>query len=247
MRVTSPPPGYETLVPLDRQRHRGLGVIETKRGAVAARLHSIPIAALEIIPAARHYPVVFAKDRDSGSWVVVAVTGYESGRNLFVTTDGTWLPHCYVPAYVRRWPFYTALLPKTDAGQTVVCVDETALEPSRLPLFDARGEPTPAWTPYETLLAELEAARLQTERFIATIESLGLLEPFVARAVPRAGEERVLRGMYRVNETRLVALDGRTLKRLAKHGELSRLYAHIMSLENFRMLMERSGMAAARN
>ncbi|MGH8369466.1 MAG: SapC family protein, partial [Gammaproteobacteria bacterium] len=86
----------------------------------------------------------------------------------------------------------------------------------------------------------LEGARPATEHLCRDIKELGLLEPFEAHAFPKQGKEMRLRGMFRVNETRLNELQTKDIKRLMKHGELSRIYAHLMSLDNFKFLMDRA-------
>jgi hypothetical protein len=239
------PPGYASLSPLDRTKHQTLGVDETRRGKAFAALHGIQVFVSEFTHAARHYPVVFAKDSASGKHVAIAVTGLDAGENLFIGADGRWTDFAYVPAYVRRWPFFAVPVDGQDqaAPQSLICVDESALAAGGEALFDAEGKETEACRRVQTLVSEIEAARVQTERLIETLVNHKLLQPFEAHAFPKAGKDLHLKGMYRVDEARLNALEGRVIKSLMKRGELSRIYAHMMSLDNFRYLMDR---AAAR-
>lgn len=242
------PPGYHALVALDRAKHRALGVAEHKRGAFAAKLHGIHLHAAEFIHAARHYPVVFGKDPATGRFVPLAVTGLRAGENLFVNGDGTWEAFCYVPAYVRRWPFFTVPMQgaaKADKpADALICVDENGLDAGAAALFDAEGQPSEAWRPVETLVRELESAAAQTERLVRTLTEHALLQPFEARAFPKLGGDMHLTGMHRVDEQRLNALEGRVLKGMMKRGELSRVYAHLMSLDNFKYLLDRAARRA---
>ena len=121
------PPGYQSLVPFDREKHRTFGIAEQKRGAFAASLHGISVLVPEFTHAARHYPIVFVRDPASGKFVTLAVTGMDPGTNLYVDRDGKWAEHCYVPAYVRRWPFFTAPLAgkgTPERPESLVLVDE---------------------------------------------------------------------------------------------------------------------------
>ena len=68
-----------------------------------------------------------------------------------------------------------------------------------------------------------------------------MLEPFEAHAHPRGGTVRRLRGLFRVDERKLNALPAHVLRGMMKRGELSRVYAHLMSLDRFKELLERSG------
>jgi hypothetical protein len=236
------PPGYSSLAPFDRDKHKNHGVIEAKRGPFAAGLHGVQVLVPEFTHAARHYPVVFALDSATGKFLSLAVTGMDPGTNLFTDKSGQWDAHYYVPAYVRRWPFFTA--PITGKTESLVLVDESGLEAGGAePLFDAAGKETESWRRYDALMRELEAARAQHERFMETLVTHRLLQPFEAHAFPKGGRDLHLTGMHRVSEDRLNALEGRVIKGMMKRGELSRIYAHLMSLDNFRYLMDR---AAAR-
>jgi hypothetical protein len=78
-----------------------------------------------------------------------------------------------------------------------------------------------------------------------TLQEHRLLQPFEAHAFPKGGRDLHLVGMHRVDENRLNALEGRVIKGMMKRGELSRIYAHLMSLDNFRYLMDRATARAA--
>ncbi|HSC47873.1 MAG TPA: SapC family protein [Gammaproteobacteria bacterium] len=239
------PPGYKGLVALDKEKHKGLGVTTRRPHAFAASLTGIYVVAAEFVQAARHYPVVFAQDANTGDYMPIAVTGLTQDDNLFVGDQGEWEKDLYIPAYVRRWPFYGVRITGEEAknGNILICVDESGLEKSDHPAFDANGKPSEDFQPTQTLISEMEGARQATERLCQSVRELGLLEPFEAHAFPKSGTEMRLRGMFRINENKLNELQGKDVKRLMKHGELSRMYAHLMSLDNFKFLMDR---AAAR-
>jgi hypothetical protein len=112
-------------------------------------------------------------------------------------------------------------------------------------LFDEGGKDGEAWRRYDTLMRELEGARQQHDRFMQTLAEHRLLQPFEAHAFPKGGRDLHLTGMHRVDENRLNALEGRVIKGMMKRGELSRIYAHLMSLDNFRYLMDRAAARAA--
>jgi hypothetical protein len=238
------PPGYQSLVPFDRDKHRNAGIAEAKRGPFAAGLHGVQVLVPEFTHAARHYPVVFVRDSASGKFLSLAVTGMDPGTNLYVGADGKWADHFYVPAYVRRWPFFTT--PIEGKTESLVLVDEQGLEPKAAePLFDAEGKDTELWRRHDALIRELEGARVQHDRFMQTLQEHRLLQPFEAHAFPKGGRDLHLVGMHRVDENRLNALEGRVIKGMMKRGELSRIYAHLMSLDNFRYLMDRATARAA--
>lgn len=229
------PPGYGTAVPLDRERHRGLGV-RPHTAAWSARLGAVYLTVAEFLHAARTLPIAFAREA-GGSYLPVLVTGLDAQRNLCIDELGQWRAGLYLPAYVRRYPFCTART-DPDADSYVVCVDETALSAAAEPLFDAAGEPAPAWRRWETLIREMEAARAVTERFTMRLAELDVLEPFEAYVHPQDAPALRLRGLCRVSEDRLNRLSGSAIKDLMAKGQLSRIYAHLASLDNFARLLE---------
>ena len=229
------PPGYRSLVALDRDKHRGLGVRDAGFG-FARTLNCMYLTAAEFVPAARHYPIVFAR-LDAGDFVPVVALSLAADSNSFVDADGRWAPGAYIPAYARRHPFFVA------GEKQPVAVDETALDAAAEPLFDATGAPTAAWRRYEALLQDMEGARKQTERLSRSVREFQLLEPFEAHAHPATGGVTRLRGLFRVDERKLNALPAQQLRALMKRGELSRIYAHLMSLDNFKALLDRTDAA----
>lgn len=229
----TPPPGYGRLVPLDRHRHRGVAA-PAGSAAFAAELNAIPAFIAEFIPAAREYPLVFVRDETHKHLVPVIVTGLER-KNRFVGDDGRWRAGAYVPAYVRSFPFVSIPVKRGGNGhsEALVCVDESALEPSDEPYFDREGNGTERWHSHERLLKAADTGRLQTSALCARLEALDLLEPFEAQHTPKDGAPQRLRGMLRVAEARLNALDAAAIQELMVQGQLARIYAHLMSLDNF--------------
>lgn len=232
------PPGFSKLVPFDRHTHAGLACPEHGKAAFAADLNAIPLAAAELIPASRDYPVAFARDNATRQVIPVAVTGMQDGENRFVDAEGAWRDDAYMPAFVRSYPFFPVPVRRGENGHTdtLVCVDEPALQASDEPYFYADGNPGPRWERQQKLVNELAAARKQTDALCAKLDELGLLETFEAHAFPDGGEQLRLRGLLRVAEARLNELPESELRALMQRGQLARLYAHLISLDNFRRL-----------
>ncbi len=70
---------------------------------------------VEFAVAARHYPIVFS---NSAPHLPVTVCGLQTGSNAFVGNDNRWTQGCYVPAYVRRYPFI--LMENAEAKQFIL-------------------------------------------------------------------------------------------------------------------------------
>ena len=234
------PPGYGELVPLEKDQLKGKARPGSGLATFARRLNSIFLTAPEFFQAAKSYPVAFGKDSRSGSFLPLAIVGLDDADNLFVDDEGNWEAGNYVPAWVRRWPFFAVQVKADDAGepQSLIAVDPAGLVDSARPYMDAAGEPSAEWEQVQKLIQDFEGAREQTVLMCRQLQELDLLEPFTARAMRRDGGDLQLGGMYRVNEEKLNALPDKTIKQMMKKGRLSRIYAHMMSLDNFQRLLD---------
>jgi len=240
MKIT-PPFGYDEIAPL-RREHRVLMPSGGSTPAFCRSLNAIAVSAAEFPIAGRDYPLVFASLDAGQTFAPVAVLGLSQGANLFVDASGSWDPSTYVPAFVRRYPFCISKLyvDGAPAGERVVCVAQSYLDPAGLTLFDAQGKPTPRWRQLERLLAQYEADLDRTAELCAALARLQLLTPFSMQVV--GGQKSVelrMGGMYRVDEPRLRELRPASHKALVSKGYMSAIYAHLHSLENFTRLYAR--------
>ena len=235
----NPPFGYTDVVPL-LKTHRVRLLQRGEVPAFAQKLNAIPISYTEFAPAARDYPVVFTSGDGGKSFAPVAVLGMAAGENLYVNADG-WVPRVYVPAYARRYPFCMAKVTLNNVAQQnrMICVEKAYLDDSGEAMFDAQGEPSAKWRDMQRLLSEYEADLERGRELCAILADYALLEPFTMQAKPVKGDAVQLTGMHRVAEKRIEHLNVSQFKNLAKKGVLGRIYAHLLSLENFSRLLER--------
>ena len=239
MQITPPfaYPEIDTLKKTDR-------VVLPKPGdtpAFCRDLHVIPVSYTEIPVAQRDYPIVFVSADNGATYMTMAILGLKAKQNLFVSPLG-WDRSVYVPAYVRRFPFCMAKVAVDNAqrDERVVCVAKNAVVPEGDALFDQAGNQTAEWQALEKLLQEYETDLVRSEELCKVVAGLGILEPFNMQASLTSGATLQLTGMHRVDESRLNALDPAKLQKLARKGVLSRLYSHLLSLENFRRLSDRA-------
>ena len=96
------------------------------------------------------------------------------------------------------------------------------------------------------LAAPALADLARTEEMCALLVKYQLLEPFTMQATPNQGEPIQLTGMFRASEEKIAQLDGAVLKELTQKGVLGRVYAHLISLDNFQRLLARNTVLANR-
>jgi SapC len=241
----NPPFGYKEIVPLYKNNKVKL----PEPGSVPAfcnNLNAIPISFTEFSVACRDYPLVFTSGDNGQSFAPIAVLGLTGGENLFLE-NGVWDKNVYLPAYVRRYPFCMARvnLDKVEQADRLICVEKDFLDDQGETMFDAEGKPLPKWQPIEKLLHDYEADLERSREMSAILADYALFEPFTMQAQTKAGEAMNLTGMYRVGEKKMEFLNAGQHKNLIKKGVMGRIYAHLISLDNFARLVDRKGGRAA--
>ncbi len=236
----NPPYGFQEIVALTKT-HRVLLPKGATLPMVFRSMNPMPVSYTEFPIASRDYPLVFISADQGKSFVPMLVLGLEAQQNLFVTPDNSWDPNVYLPAYVRRYPFCMTriTIDGKEAPERVACIEKRAINDRGEKLFDDKGNPLPDWESRQKLLFEYEADLARTEEMCKLLAQHQLLEPFTMQAVPNQGEPLQLAGMYRVAETKLNELDATALKDLVQKGVLGRVYAHLLSLDNFQRLLGR--------
>ncbi len=245
MQITSPF-GYKELAPL--QKNQKVRLLKAGEAPEFARnLNAIPISYTEFSLAGREYPIVFTSGDRGESFAPVAVLGMTAGENLYCA-DGAWAKSVYVPAYARRYPFCMAkvTLNKVEQQNRLICVEKSRLDDKAgEPMFDAKGQPLDKWKEIERLLTEYEADLERSREMCAILSDYALLEPFSMQAtLAKGGGAMHLTGMHRVAEAKIEHLNASQIKNLARKGVLARIYAHLLSLENFTRLLDRKAARA---
>ena len=239
MKITAPY-GYDEIVPL-RKQHRVL-VPSGSTPEFCRRLNAIALSFSEFAAAGRDYPIVFASMDRGKTYAPVAVLGLEEGANLFIDASGEWDRAAYLPAFVRRYPFCISKLyvDGEPRSERVVCVAKAYVDPNGVALFGPGGEPTTRWRETEQLLAGYEADLDRTAQMCAALAQLGLLAPFSMQVLQGGATAVRLAGMHRVDEARLKDLRPASHKVLVEKEFMGRIYAHLISLENFSRLYARA-------
>ena len=238
MKITAPF-GYGEIVPLSKQ-HRVLMPAGTTPDFCRS-LNALAVSCSEFTAAARDYPIVFASLDEGASFAPVIVLGLAEGQNLYIRDSGEWDSGAYLPAFVRRYPFCISKLyvDGEPSSERVVCVAKVYVDAGGFALFDQRGGPTPRWQAAERLLAEYESDLDLTARMCAAFARMRLLQPFSMQVLREDKPALRLAGMFRVDEAKLRDLKPASHKVLVDKGYMSRIYAHLHSLENFARLYAR--------
>lgn len=232
---------YRNPVMLDSNVHRGKKLAELTDYSVAASMHATYLAAIEFPQAAREMVIVFVRsdnDPASGPISPVVMMGVREGENLLV--DGTRWDARYVPGYLRRYPFWTTRLEGSNAP--TVLIDDTwsgFSDTDGEALFDADGKPAPRLTAAIKFIEDFEFEAARTKAFCTRLVELELLRGMSASASLPGGETVSLDGFLVVDTDKLQALPDAVVVDLHRTGILGLIHAHLLSLANLQVLVER--------
>jgi hypothetical protein len=237
MRI-EPPFGYTEIVPLQKDRKVRLPA-PGSLPEFCLKANAVPISYSEFAAACRDYPLAFVSADSGRTFNPVAVLGVAPGENLFLR-DGRWEGSEHLPVYLRRYPFCMAriTLNSIEQADRMICVEKAFLSDDGERMFDDSGAPLPRWQPIEKLLREYEADIERAREMCAILADYSLLEPVTLQASLKTGTMS-FGGMYRVEEKRLEFLNAAQHKTLIRKGIMGRIYAHLLSLENFARLVAR--------
>ena len=219
------------LVELSREEHSALKINPDLAEASAARQHLIPIVASEFRKAAIQYPIVFAKNPETGRFAAFALNGLEPEENLF--WSGTKLDVAYVPLNIRRGPFFVGTADTSSgANGNVLCIDieSSCLTPSgQKSIVEADGSDSAYLKEILSIVGQLVDGQKQTSSFINTALSLDLLCPIMLDIVFEDGKPLRVEGLYSIDEDRFRSLDKDKVERIWNEGLMDLFYSVIIS------------------
>jgi len=229
---------YRHPRPLDVTTHAGLSLKTDAGFGFANQTNAVPLAVSEFSLASRHYPIVFA---GSPNLAPHAVLGLHTGENLFVGADGKWAEDCYIPAYVRRYPFI--FLELKDQQKFALCIDEQSdllVKGGENPLFQDR-EPSAVTRSALDLCTAFQGHFASTHEFSMVIKGAQIFEEYSANIEFKSGEKMTLGPFQVVNEEKFNALEDQTFLDWRAKGWLAPVYFHLAAFHNWAGLVNRTG------
>ena len=236
---------YRDLVPINPVLHRDKRVGQLTDFSVAKGLHAAYLAAAEFEHAALEYVIVFVHTGDDSATgkrrvAPIVLLGLHLGENLFIA-GSRWDAH-YMPAFIRRYPYWAADLPGGPADGPPIYIDaawsgwsDTAGDR----VFEADGTPAPALTRAIEFMRAFEAEVQRTNALCAVLVEQNLLRDMKADATLPDGTAVALNGFFAVDPEKLQALPDATVVELHRSGILAPLQMHLLSLANLRPLIDR--------
>ncbi|MDF2178786.1 SapC family protein [Aliiglaciecola sp. CAU 1673] len=231
---------------LNNQQHQHLRV-RTERSAALGDNHMfVPTFVAELRSVQAHYPVFFQKHPQTGDFQPVALFGFQSGENLFLTESG-WDAD-YLPMLIERQPFLIGYQanPEVPGGQDrVIHIDldsPRVNEQEGQALFLEFGGTTEYLQRIGAMLEAIHHGMQDNQAFVQSLLTLGLLETFSLDIQLDNGARNQMLGFYTINEDKLATLDGNALTALHEKGFLMAIYMILASHSKLRDLIHRKNL-----
>ena len=186
-----------------------------------------------------HYPILFQMNEDRTDFECLAMFGFESGNNLFLT-DGKWDAR-YRPIAMQIQPFLIGRSKdKSDEKKVVIDMDSPRADvEDGIRVFDDEGMPTQYLEDISNKLSMLDAGYQAKSKFIAALKKYDLLEPLTIDVELKDGSKNRLIGFHAIHEDTLKTLEGDALEQLHQSGHLMPVFMALASLSNLSELVER--------
>ncbi len=229
---------YEQPELLMKENHGDLGLqAPSQPFAFAAKARAVPITLSEVPTAMKDYPLIFMTKEQPQ---LLAIMGLYDDVNLFVDESGNWVDQRYIPGYLRRYPF--GIASESDGQRMAIVIDrayEGLVANGERPLFN-NGEMTQQTKDAVEFVKGYERDRVVTDQFAAKLNEYELIQSQSAHYTPTGATEPVTFAQYfGIDEDRLKALTDEQILDLQRTGLLPLIYALLMSMGNWRVLLNR--------
>ncbi len=232
---------YNDLMPLNSRDHAKWKSKQVDKIDWLKNQHAVPLTVEEFASAQRDFPIIFSSGDQP---VPLALMGLNEGVNTFIDDEGKPIGEFYLPAYVRRYPFLLARL-TPDAEDLSLCFDPTCDAIGDFkdgePLFESDGQPAVPVKAALDFCENFEQAGAKTQSFMDEIKKHDLLMDGEIAITRNDNPDKpyVYRGFGMIDQEKLRALDGETVKAWNENGMLPLIYAHMFSLDRMRVIFGR--------
>jgi hypothetical protein len=203
-------------------------------------VNAVPINVNEFGFVARNYPIVFAPGNETNPPVPLAVLSFRANDNLFIE-NGVWEQGCYIPAYIRRYPFIFAADEQQQRFALAIDVDADVVgENADTPIFEGENLSQMAQQAME-FCRNFQQGNQETRQVGEILRQHDLLTQQEATIQNQNGERQVVSRYMGVDGTKLNNLPDNAFIELRRANALPYIYTHMMSMTNWSALIDRAG------
>lgn len=217
---------FKKAVALDSKIHRNLKIKMPENYLYMEDVEVVPLTYSEILSATMYYPVMFGIQE--GVVFPFAVIGV-NGKNVFLKENGTWKTDV-VPSVCKHYPFGVF----KEGDDWTIIFDENFASSDGEAIFDEDGNETEFFSKIKAGLTRLARDFHDAENCSKELLEGGYLKPLNLDVDTKLGKIQ-FRNMLMANVEYLSKLQPEKLYLLNSKGYLLILYAHYLSLRNFKL------------
>ena len=217
---------FKKAVALDSLVHRNLKVKMADNYSFMKDVEIVPLTYSEILTATMYYPVMFGFQE--GVVFPFAVIGINN-KNVFLKDDGTWKIDA-IPNVCKHFPFGVV----KEKDEYTIIFDERYSSEEGERVFDEEGNDTAFFSKIKGRLTELARDFNDVEGFSMEVFKNGYLKPLNLDVDTKAGKMQ-FRNVLMANIETISTIQPEKLYMLNSKGYLLILYAHYLSLRNFKL------------
>lgn len=184
---------------------------------------------------------------NTAPFLPVIITGLRSGTNAFIDAEGKrWARGCYVPAYVRRYPFI--LMENFEQKQFILCAVEDSgflTEDGERRLFEDDGDPSEVTNQALEFCRAYHAQYEATQRFVAELNERDLLADNSTEIRLTDDRKIQMQGYKVIDREKFEKLPDNVFLDWRAKNWLPIAYAHMTSLSNWPAVLQRAADRAA--
>lgn len=224
---------------LNNLAHKDLRII-TRRGAdLGDAVGGCAVYPTEFNELQKYYPILLQAMED-GSWLTIALFGFEVNENLFLSGDQWRVP--YIPAVLEREPFVIGMQQRQNGNvEPVVHVDLDS------PRIGTKGQGEAVFLPYggnspllermTDVLSIVHEGVAEAERMLAEFKRLDLIEHITLDVEFSNGAKYKNTRYATVSKQKLLALPDAEVATLHRSGLLRYAYLMIGSISNIQQMV----------
>lgn len=224
-------------VPINNSIHQQLKIKKVTSPEHAKELHLTPINVHEFGLACHDFPLVFAKDSETGQFRATALLGLKPQQNVFYSNEG-WHGD-YVPESLKLNPFLMSINPE-NSDEGLLCIDtesELVNESEGEALFNEDGTQTEFTQKVGEFLANYNAKLAATDAFTKELLEKSLLASRNLELKLPNQESYNLTGLYVIDEKKLNELSDDEFLSLKQKGIIAPIYAMLFSMSRIQKLI----------
>ena len=217
--------------------HKDLKLTGNNNYEHAKEHHMTYLLVHEFPQACLNFPIVFIKDTETGQFKSVALFGFQETENVFYTPS-KWNT-TYIPANIRRYPFFMA--PKTENDQDwAVCIDAKSScfsTETGEPLFNSDGSVSDQLSSVQNFLTDFVERDHMTSQFTKYLTEKNLFKSNSIAITNNKNEKTSVNGIYTIDEEKLKSLSDEEYLELRNKGYMGPIYTHLTSLGQIERIM----------